>query len=97
MADHGQVDYATATGNDLAAHESNYKSFVHLTYIGACHVANFLIGLAIGGVAGNWWVAFGIFVVATLVALHGLATGAKAPSGVMVALSLVALALTAGG
>ena len=97
MADHGQVEYATATGNDLPAHESTYKGFVHLTYIGAAHVANFLIGLAIGGTTGNWWIAFGIFVAATLVALHGLATGAKLPSGVMVGLSLVALALTAAG
>ena len=97
MADHGQVEYATATGNDLPAHESTYESFVHLTYIGATHVASFIIGLAIGATTGHWLVAFGIFVVATLVAIHGLATGTKAPSGVMVGLSLVALALSAAG
>jgi hypothetical protein len=28
MADHGTVEYATATGNDYAAHEQSYESFV---------------------------------------------------------------------
>jgi hypothetical protein len=97
MADHGQVEYATATGNDLPAHESAYRNFVHLAYIGCCHIASFLIGLAIGGTTGSWWTSLGIFVFATLVALHGLATGARAPSAVMVGLSLLALALTAAG
>jgi len=30
MADHGEVEYATATGNDLAAHEATYHSFITL-------------------------------------------------------------------
>jgi hypothetical protein len=30
MADHGEVEYATATGNDLAAHEQTYRNFVTL-------------------------------------------------------------------
>jgi len=49
MADHGQVEYATATGNDLAEHEATYKSFIQLAYVGSCLVANIAIGLAIGG------------------------------------------------
>ena len=96
MADHGQVEYATATGNDLPAHEATYENFVHLAFVGSCHVINIVIGLAIGATTGHWLVAFGIFVIATLVAVHGLATGTRAPSGVMVALSLLALALCAG-
>ncbi|MGH6770637.1 MAG: aa3-type cytochrome c oxidase subunit IV [Xanthobacteraceae bacterium] len=97
MADHGQVEYATATGNDLAAHESTYRGFVQLAYVGSIHIANIVIGLAVGAVAGHWLIAFGIFVFATLVALHGLATGAKAPSAVMMVLSLLALALGSAG
>jgi len=31
MADHGELEYATATGNDLAAHEQSYRNFVTLT------------------------------------------------------------------
>jgi Bacterial aa3 type cytochrome c oxidase subunit IV len=30
MADHGEVEYATATGNDYPAHEQTYRSFVTL-------------------------------------------------------------------
>jgi hypothetical protein len=96
MADHGQAEYATATGNDLPAHERTYESFVHLAFIGSCHVINMVIGLAIGATTGHWLVAFGVFVFATLVAIHGLASGARAPSGVMVILALLALALAAG-
>jgi Bacterial aa3 type cytochrome c oxidase subunit IV len=97
MADHGQVEYATAEGNDLPAHEQTYERFVHLAFVESCHVANIVIGLAIGAVAHHWLVAFAIFVVATLVAVHGLMTGARGPSMGMVVLSLIALALTSGG
>jgi hypothetical protein len=97
MADHGQVEYATAKGNDLAAHEATYENFIQLAYIGSVHVANFIIGLAIGATTGHWMIALGIFVFATIVAAHGLATGAKAPSAVMLLLSLLALAFAASG
>lgn len=30
MAGHGEVEYATATGNDYPAHEQTYRSFVTL-------------------------------------------------------------------
>ena len=30
MADHGEVQYATAEGNDLAAHEQTYHNFTTL-------------------------------------------------------------------
>jgi hypothetical protein len=97
MADHGQVEYATAEGNDLPQHEAMYERFVHLLFVGSSHVANVLIGLAIGAITGHWLVAFGIFVVATLLAIHGLLSGARLPSGIMVVLSLIALALSSGG
>ena len=31
MTDHGDVTYATATGNDYPAHEQMYRTFVSLT------------------------------------------------------------------
>jgi hypothetical protein len=31
MADHGSVEYATATGNDYPQHEDTYRAFVRLT------------------------------------------------------------------
>jgi hypothetical protein len=98
MADHGHSEvYAVAEGNDLPTHEATYDRFVHLVLVGGAHVTNIVIGLAIGAVADHWLVAFGIFVVATFVAIHGLLTGARLPSIVMVVMSLIALALTAGG
>jgi hypothetical protein len=53
--------------------------------------------LAIGAVTGHWLVAFAIFFVATGVAIHGFASGSRLPSGIMVVVSLLALALTSGG
>ncbi len=97
MADHGSVEYATAQGNDLPAHEAMYERFVHLVFVGGAHVVNIILGLAVGGVAGHWLVAFGIFVIASIVAVHGFMTGARAPSAIMVVLSLLALALSSGG
>jgi hypothetical protein len=97
MAEHAQVEYAVAQGNDLPAHEAMYERFVHLVLVGGAHVVSILLGLAVGAVAGHWGVAFGIFVVATLVSVHGFMTGARTPSIVMVIISLLALALTSGG
>jgi hypothetical protein len=97
MADHGQVEYATATGNDLPAHEATYKNFVLLALVGSCHVISIVIALAMVGTTPHWLMAIGIIIVASFVAIHGLATGAKLPSMVMVGLSLVALALAAAG
>jgi hypothetical protein len=97
MADHGQAEYATAEGNDLPAHEAMYDRFVHLVAIGSAHVASIVIGLAIGAVTGHWLVAFAIFLVAPGVAIHGFASGSRLPSGIMVMVSLLALALTSGG
>jgi hypothetical protein len=31
MADHGEVQYATAEGNDYAEHEKTYRLFITLT------------------------------------------------------------------
>ena len=59
MADHGEVEYATAEGNDLPAHEANYESFIHFTVIGTVLVVNILVGLAIGGVLGHWLLSGG--------------------------------------
>jgi hypothetical protein len=96
MADHGQVEYATATGNDLPAHESTYKNFVLLAFVGSAAVISITIGLAIGATTGNWLVAIPIiFVLAPIVAVHGLATGAKVPSMALVVIALLALALSA--
>ena len=67
MADHGTVEYATATGNDYAAHEQSYERFVHFTLVGILYVVTILFGLATGGVMGHWLLAATIFVIGCLV------------------------------
>jgi Bacterial aa3 type cytochrome c oxidase subunit IV len=95
MADHGQVEYGTATGNDLAAHEETYENFIQLAYVGSCHVATIVIGLAIGGGTHHWGYSITLIILATLVAIHGLASGAKVPSAVMVVISLLTMGFAA--
>ena len=96
MADHGHVEYATAAGNDVKVHEAGYEQFVHLAFVGAVHVINIVLGLAIGAVQGHWLTAGLIMIFATIIAAHGLLSGARTPSVVMVALAVLALALGAG-
>lgn len=95
MAEHGELEYAAAEGNDLPAHETSYANFVHFVYVGLLHVVNILIGLAIGGVNGAWWIAFAVFVFATICAIIDLVGDTKAASAIALALSLIALAGTA--
>ena len=98
MADHGKVEYATATGNDLSAHEATYKGFVQLAFVGTALCVCIAIGLAIGGTTGRWGIALPIiFLLAPIVAAHGLASGARTPSIVMVVIALLALAFAAHG
>jgi len=46
MADHGEVEYATATGNDLPAHEQTYRNFITLVKAIVAIVVVILILLA---------------------------------------------------
>jgi|SRR5215467_7279190 len=97
MADHGSVEYATATGNDLVEHEATYKNFVQLAYVGSFLVASIVIALAIVGTTTHWGMAVSLIVLAAVVAAHGLASGAKTPSWVMVLISLLTLGFAATG
>ena len=47
MADHGDVEYASATGNDYPAHEQAYLSFLTLVKGTIALVVVILIGMAI--------------------------------------------------
>jgi hypothetical protein len=95
MADHGELEYAVAEGNDLPAHVSSYEGFVHFIYVGLIHIVNILIGLAVGGVHGHWLVAFGIFVIATIAAIINLLNGNRGLSIAVAVLSFIALFGTA--
>jgi len=80
MADHGTVEYATATGNDYPAHEQTYERFVHFAFVGIIHVINLVFGLAVGGVMGHWLAALPIFIIAVLGAVPGFVTGSRTSS-----------------
>jgi putative Mn2+ efflux pump MntP len=95
MADHGEVQYATAQGNDLAAHEAGYGQFVQATFIGTAMIVNILFGLTIGGALGHWLPAAFILVAAVIAAGISGWTGSRSVSIGMVAISALTLLYTA--
>ena len=94
MADHGTVEYATATDNDYPAHEQGYERFVHFTLIGILYVVTILFGLATGGVMGNWFLAATIFAIGLLGAIPGMLGGATTPSYVAFVICFLIFAFT---
>jgi Bacterial aa3 type cytochrome c oxidase subunit IV len=97
MADHSEVEYATADGNDYVEHEATYERFIHLTVVMIIHVINILLVLAIGGVMGHWLpTALIVFLVAAGALAHGAMTGSKTSSYVALAVGLAAFAMSAG-
>ena len=46
MADHLELEYATATGNDYAVHEHTYRAFVTLVKVGIAAIAITLLLMA---------------------------------------------------
>lgn len=94
MADHGNVEYATAQGNDYPAHENTYETFVKFAAVGTIHVINLMLGLAVGGVMGHWLTAFVVFIIAILGLIPGLVTGSKTSSYVAFVLCFAIFAFT---
>ena len=94
MADHGTVEYATATGNDYPAHLQSYERFVHFTFVGIIHAINILFGLAVGGVMGHWFTALLVFIIAVLGAIPGLVSGSRTSSIVAFVLCFLIFAFT---
>jgi len=97
MADHAEVEYATADGNDYAEHEQTYERFLHLTFVLVFHVINIVLGLAIGGVMGHWLTAFLVFVVAIVGGAHGALSNSRTSSIIAFVISLVAFVFSAVG
>ncbi|MGH6728506.1 MAG: aa3-type cytochrome c oxidase subunit IV [Pseudolabrys sp.] len=95
MADHGTVEYASATGNDYPAHENTYERFIQFTFVGILHVVTVLFGLATGGVVGDWGLAAAIFVIGLLGVVPSLLGGTKTPSTVAFVLCFLIFAYAA--
>ncbi|WP_315779300.1 aa3-type cytochrome c oxidase subunit IV [Bradyrhizobium sp. SZCCHNPS1003] len=47
MANHGEIAYSTADGNDHVAHEATYEGFIKLVKYGTISVALIVILMAI--------------------------------------------------
>ena len=91
MADHGEVQYSTADGNDYPAHEAAYSGFVHLALVGSIAVICIILGLAISALTSHWLIGvFVTFGLAPVAFIHGMATGSKTSSFVAFALALLA-------
>ena len=95
MAEHGEVQYATADGNDLPAHEAEYSAFVHLAYVATLTIASIVLGLTIGAVVGHWFAGVSIIILSVIVGAYGLWSGARIPSAAMVVLAGLTLLYTA--
>ncbi len=92
MADHGEVEYATATGNDYQEHEGTYEGFLLFASIGVVSLTTIMIALAIGGVLEVWWAA-GLFILLSVITgFYGLATHSHTPGIAVLVLALLALA-----
>jgi hypothetical protein len=95
MADHGEVQYATATGNDLATHEAGYEQFVQGAFVGTFSIISILLGLTIGGVLGHW-LSGALILIATVIATAISAwSGSRAVIAAMVAISALVLLFNA--
>jgi hypothetical protein len=95
MSDHGEVQYATAAGNDLASHEHGYEAFLQGTFVLSTTVINILFGLTVGGVLGHWLPAAALIIFGVIAGAITAWTGSKAVSLVMVAISALTLLLNA--
>ena len=98
MADHGEMQYSTADGNDYAEHEGTYVGFVLFALVGALYVINTVLGLGIVGLTSHWLLgAFVIFVIALAGAIHSIATGTRGASFVSLVFSLLAFGFSTLG
>jgi len=95
MVEHGEVEYATAEGNDLPAHEAGYSQFVEAVIIGTNFVINLLLGLAVGGVIGHWLPAASVIIAAAIAAAISMWTGSRIPGIVMLAVAALTLLFNA--
>ena len=78
MADHSEVAYTTADGNDYPEHERTYEGFVELAFVGSLYVIATVLGIGIEGITHHWLLgALVIFVIAPIGAVHSGATGTR--------------------
>ncbi len=78
MADHAEVQYSTADGNDYPEHESTYVGFIEFAVVGSLYVIGTVLGIGIEGITSHWLLgALVIFVISPVGAIHSVATGTR--------------------
>jgi hypothetical protein len=95
MSDHGEIQYATAAGNDLPAHEAGYEMFLQGTFVLTTAVINILFGLTVGGVLGHWMPGALLIIFGVIAGAITAWTGSKIVSFVMILISGLTLLLNA--
>jgi hypothetical protein len=95
MADHGEVQYTTADGNDYIEHEGTYLRFLDLAFSLSMYVIAIVIALAIIGATHSAWIGVGVLLIATFLVIPALATGSKSWGFTTVAIALLGLAVAA--
>jgi hypothetical protein len=95
MADHGEVQYSTADGNDYPEHEATYTRFLDFAFALSAYVIAVVIGLAIVGTTHSPWLGAGIILLVSVLAIPSLATGSKTWGFASVGIALVGLAAAA--
>lgn len=95
MAEHGKVEYATATGNDYAEHEATYHNVMKLTKVGTVATLGVVVALGIQGTTDAvWWAIFGVVAAVAGLAI-GLARDTVIPSTVVLVFLLILWAFLA--
>lgn len=96
MADHGKVEYATATGNDYAEHEGTYLNVMKLTKVGTVAILAIVVALGIFGTTGAiGWTFFGV-VFALIFLGYGLYRDTVVPATGLLVFLLIVWAFLAG-
>ena len=95
MAEHGKVEYATATGNDYAEHEATYHNVIKLTKVGTVATLGVVVALGIQGTTDAvWWAILGVVAAVAGLAI-GLARDTVIPSTVVLVFLLILWAFLA--
>jgi hypothetical protein len=92
MSAHDTPEYSTASGNDYPAHEQTYRTFTYLVLVSIVTVVSICLGLAVGGVKGNWWFGGLLILAAIIAAAISLPTNAKLPAYVVLVIGLLGIA-----
>ena len=89
MAEHGKVEYMTATGNDYAEHEATYLNVMKLAKVGTVAILIVMVALGIYGTTGSaLWTAVGV-IGAFAVLARGLIADTVAPAAVFLVFMLI--------